>query len=338
MELIQTPGPPRQTPGNPTTGFPHFSKLPAEIRCMIYKEVNSVERIVRLDVGIDNPPALIHAFYESRKETQKQFTMNQGTIRDDESDPGTVATPKARYRIWINKNGRDILHLTPLYRPSFLLTNFIPAAWASFAETNCFALDLMTCIETQGDRPFQNIRRVMFESGKQQHQTYDELVEDWEEHMHWSDVYRSLWISYPKPNPTTRLGIQLNEMLIVWKDKQFDPPRVDLEDLEERARCVMPRKLQPHCEDPGCPQRPYHCYAYNEGAVTSSEGILLSTEEISTMANIARSFVITMDIYHEPLGGRAFAALKDEKVNMAGDKKLESIEPKWPDVVLLRQK
>ncbi|KAL2059770.1 hypothetical protein VTL71DRAFT_10154 [Oculimacula yallundae] len=304
----------------PTIGFPQFAKLPVELQIRIWEEVHHKERVLRLDLGVDSLSTnLLHVCRESRAVTQRQFTTHRGEIYSDGTAFGTVATPPVKFQIWINKNGRDILHLTPLYRPSFPSTQSVPvdpADPSSFAVTNFKAMDELVCVRPEGGKPFENLNRVMVETGRNQlqHLGAEGRLEELEK---WSSLYAGLVVkNKPEEKYAVRLGINLSELFVVWRNREFDATRVDLQYLGERARCVMPAK-QTHCEQLNCPSE--HVFLYEEGRICRR--LLLHPYVDSVLRSIAGSFTATMKLYHDAVRNGEFGPTP--------------VQLRWPDIVLL---
>ncbi|PVH74098.1 hypothetical protein DL98DRAFT_659014 [Cadophora sp. DSE1049] len=324
MAIEERPRPSRLFPGKPAISFCLFPKLPPEIRIMIYNEAASVARILRLDLGIDTPPPLLHTCSESRAEVQKRFTMHHGKINCDGSEDGTVPTPEAFYRIWINKNGEDILHVTPMECSSFAATRgarldaFDPAMrWVpSFALNNILAMDTLLWMRPGGGRPFTNLTKIMLESGKEQGGMPDRPDDEEGTRRIQTSAWEVLYERFALADVLAldeglkRLGIKSPEMLVVWRYKMFDAARFDLNTLEAKAECLVLPTLEYGChpKGPGCRRR---------GVTRVREGVKLFKKEFSAVFHV-------QDATNETAWN--WCETEEEPVD----------EPVWPNVLFLR--
>ena len=255
MAITESHRTPNLSPGMSATNFYLFPRLPPEVRIMIYKEAVSVPRLLRLDLGVDTPPALLHTCRESRGEIQKHFTMHQGRIYCDGIEDGTVQIPEAFYRIWINKNGRDILHVTPMERPFFAATrgtqldeSDLANKWVpSFALNNILAMDTLLWVRPEGGRPFANLRKIMLECGEDQGGLpgfpNDAVRARRIQVSAWTQLYERFAFAdvLELDEGLKKLGVRSPELLVVRRDNMSDAARDDLNTLEIRADCwVVP--------------------------------------------------------------------------------------------------
>ncbi|KAH7346189.1 hypothetical protein BKA65DRAFT_477409 [Rhexocercosporidium sp. MPI-PUGE-AT-0058] len=225
-----------------------FSFLPAELRIKIWLGATDTTRLLRLDLAIDTPPPLIHSCYESRALVKCMYTMHQGRINVTGGEEELVPTETQSYipfRIWVNKHGQDILHLTPLARHILDGPEYYPET-PSVANRNLTAAYMLRRVEftsrrtsTAYKRRDLGIKKIMLESGYEQQNRIEE--EDC-----WSFAYATLMYSRKiKIN-----GLVPEELIVVWRDNYLDTSRLKLSNLEQRAKCVI-RGEEKDCCDSG---------------------------------------------------------------------------------------